>query len=106
MLDVKRREFIALGILRELVPTGALIAVLLNPTLAPAEAQLKDVQAAAHAVGQQIHILHASNEPELDTALAAVAKVPAAALLVGADPFFLKRADRFPPFWPAGGIDE
>jgi hypothetical protein len=70
-----------------------LIAALLNPTLALAEAQLKDVQAAAHAVGQQIHILHASNEPELDTALAAVAKVPAAALLVGADPFFLTRRD-------------
>ncbi len=78
-----------LGLLRELVPIGALIAVLLNPTIALAEAHLKDVQVAAHAAGQRIHILHASNEPELDTAFAAVAKVPAAALLVGADPFFL-----------------
>jgi putative ABC transport system substrate-binding protein len=82
-----------LGLLRELVPIGALIAVLLNPTIALAEAHLKDVQVAAHAAGQRIHILHASNEPELDTAFAAVAKVPAAALLVGADPFFLTKRD-------------
>ena len=47
-----------LGLLRELVPTGSLIAVLLNPKGATPAAQLKDVQAAARAVGQPIHILH------------------------------------------------
>ena len=88
-LEAKR-----LGLLRELVPTAALIGVLLNPTLALAEAQLKEVQAAAGAAGQQIHILHASSEPELETAFATFAQLRAAALLVGADPFFLTRRDR------------
>jgi putative ABC transport system substrate-binding protein len=86
-----------LGLLRELVPTGALIAVLLNPkgaTPAASAAQLKDVQAAARAVGQPIHILHASSERELDTAFATCAQLRAAALLVGADPFLRARRDR------------
>ena len=87
-LEAKR-----LGLLRELVPTSALIGVLLNPTLALAGAQLKEVQAAAAAAGQQIHIVHASSEPELDTAFATFAQLRAAALLVGADPFFLTRRD-------------
>jgi putative ABC transport system substrate-binding protein len=87
-----------LGLLRELVRTGALIAVLFNPkggaTPAASAAQLKDVQAAARAVGQPIHILHASSERELDTAFATCAQLRAAALLVGADPFLRARRDR------------
>ena len=82
-----------LGLLRELVPTGSLIAVLLNPKGATPAAQLKDVQAAARTVGQPIHILHASSERELDTAFANFAQLHAAALLVGADPFFRARRD-------------
>jgi putative ABC transport system substrate-binding protein len=64
-----------LGLLRELVPTAALIAVLLNPTLALAEAQLKNVQAAARTAGQQIHILRARSERELDSAFAVAAQI-------------------------------
>src|SRR5262245_1255281 len=59
-----------LGLLRELVPTAALTAVLLNPKGQSSEEQLKDVHEAARAVDQQIHILHASSEPELDTTFA------------------------------------
>ena len=87
-LEAKR-----LGLLRELVPKATLMAVLLNPTLALAGAQLKEVQAAAAAAGQQINIQHASSESEIDTAFAAFAQMRAAALLVGADPFFLTRRD-------------
>jgi putative ABC transport system substrate-binding protein len=43
-----------LGLLRDLVPTGTLIAVLLNPDETSFETQLKDVQDAARMGGQQI----------------------------------------------------
>jgi putative tryptophan/tyrosine transport system substrate-binding protein len=48
-----------LGLMRELVPTGALIAVLLNPSNANFQTQLRDVTDAARTVGQQIRVLNA-----------------------------------------------
>ena len=83
-----------MGILRELVPTAALIAVLLNPNNANIESQRKDVQEAARTVGQQIDILHAVIEPDLDEAFATLTRLRAAALLVAADPFFNSRRDQ------------
>jgi putative ABC transport system substrate-binding protein len=53
--------------------------------------QLNDVQEAAHALGQQIHILHASNEAELEAAFTTARQAGAGALLVAADPFFNNR---------------
>jgi putative ABC transport system substrate-binding protein len=75
-----------LGLLRELVPTATLIAVLLNSDLPTFESQLNDVRDAARAVGQQVHILQASSEHEIDTAFVKMVEVRAGALLVGADP--------------------
>ena len=45
-------------------------------------------------VGQQIHILYASTERQLDTAFAALNEIRAGALVVGADPFFNSRRDQ------------
>jgi len=42
-----------LGLLREIVPNAALIAVLVNPTGPNSEAQSTDIQEAARAVGQK-----------------------------------------------------
>jgi hypothetical protein len=61
-LFVSQMEGKRLGLLRELVPSAALIAVLLNPNNPNAATQLEDVQEAARALGQQIHILHAGSE--------------------------------------------
>jgi putative ABC transport system substrate-binding protein len=80
-----------LGLLRELIPTATLIAVLLNPNSPPAATQLKNVQEAARALDQQIHILDAGNEAELEAAFATVRQIGAGALLVAADPFFNSR---------------
>jgi putative tryptophan/tyrosine transport system substrate-binding protein len=88
VMDTKR-----FGLLRELVPTAALIAVLTNPTNPNAESQLEDVQEAARAVSQQIHILHASTERDLESAFATAVQLRAGALLVGADPFFNDRRE-------------
>jgi ABC-type uncharacterized transport system substrate-binding protein len=59
-----------LELLRELVPNAAAIAVLVDANSTDAEIQLKEVQAAAHAVGQQIYALNAGSEREFDTAFA------------------------------------
>jgi ABC-type uncharacterized transport system substrate-binding protein len=83
-----------LGLLRELVPAAALIAVLLNPTNANFQTQLRGVQDAARALGQQVSILSASTEGDIDTAFAAVTESRAGALLVGSDPFLNSRLDQ------------
>ena len=80
-----------LGVLRDLVPTAALIGVLLNPNNANAETQSKEVQEAARAIGQKIQIVHAGTEAALGAAFATLAQVRADGLLVGADPFFNSR---------------
>jgi putative tryptophan/tyrosine transport system substrate-binding protein len=77
-----------LGLLRELVPSAASIAVLLNPTNANFQTQLRGVQDAARDLGQQVSILSANTEREIDVAFATVAQSGARALLVGSDPFF------------------
>jgi putative ABC transport system substrate-binding protein len=82
-----------LGILRELVPTAAMIAVLLNPKYPDAEAQSKDVQEAARTLGLQIQILGASTERDLDATFATLAQLRVGGLLVCADPFLYSRRD-------------
>jgi ABC-type uncharacterized transport system substrate-binding protein len=87
-LEAKR-----LGILRELVPTAAMIAVLLNPKFPDVEAQSQEVQEAARSLALQIRILRASTERDLDTTFATLAELRAGGLLVGADPFLYSRRD-------------
>ena len=83
-LEAKRLE-----LLRELVPISALVAVLVNPSNAQAETQSREVvQRAARAIGQQVLILRASTEHELETAFATLVRERAGALLVCADTFF------------------
>ncbi len=84
-----------LGLLREMIPNAALIAVLLNPTSRDNfNRQLNDVQEAARGVRQQLLVLRASNEEEIEAALATAAERRASALLVTADPFMLSRRER------------
>ena len=83
-----------LGLLREIIPDAALIAVLLDPAWPTFDTQLNDVQEAARAVGQQIHILRASTEREIKTAFATAKEVRASAVMVGASTFFTLDATR------------
>jgi putative ABC transport system substrate-binding protein len=78
-----------LQLLRELVPTAALIAVLVNPNNPNAETRSRDAQEAARAIGQQIQIVNASRERDFEPAFATVVQQRAAALLVGDDPLFV-----------------
>jgi putative tryptophan/tyrosine transport system substrate-binding protein len=85
VLEAKR-----LGLLRELVPTAATIAVLLNPNNLVAD-QLKDLQEAARSLGLQLDVLNASTERDLDMAFTTLVQKRAVALAVAADPFFNSR---------------
>jgi putative ABC transport system substrate-binding protein len=81
-----------LELLRELVPTAVRVAVLVNPASTTiAEATLKDVEAAAHAMGLQIQTLSASTSREIDAAFAALVRERADALLIGTDTFLSSR---------------
>jgi putative ABC transport system substrate-binding protein len=80
-----------LQLLRELVPTAAVIAVLANPNSPEAEPQLSDVQMAAQSLGQQIHIVHAATDGDFDTVFATLSQQRFGALLVTTDPFFYGR---------------
>jgi putative ABC transport system substrate-binding protein len=83
-----------LGLLRELVPRAAAIAVLINPNSPFAEMESEVIQAAARATGQQIHILHASSESGIDAAFTNLVQQRVGALLIGADPFFDSRRNQ------------
>jgi putative tryptophan/tyrosine transport system substrate-binding protein len=52
------------------------------------QTQLQEITDSARAVGQQIHVLNASNEREIHAAFTMLNKSRDAALLVGGDPFF------------------
>jgi ABC-type uncharacterized transport system substrate-binding protein len=83
-----------LGLLRELVPTAARIAVIVNPNSPEVDSQLDDVQTAAGAIGWELRILRVGTEGEFDTAFATLAQSAVQALLVAADPFFNSRRER------------
>jgi putative ABC transport system substrate-binding protein len=82
-----------LGLLRALLPGVQLIAVLLNPDRADHEYRLREVQESAAAIGQQIHVLLASNASAIDTAFATAVQLRAGAMLVSSDPFFNSQRD-------------
>ena len=62
-LETKRLE-----ILRDVVPTAAVIGILINPTNPAADSRSKDLQMAARTLERTIHIVSASSESDLETA--------------------------------------
>ena len=81
-----------LELLRALVPGATRIAVLVDPTNAAGTVStLRDVGAAARALGLQIQVLNASTSLELDATFAALVNERSDALLVGSTPFLFDR---------------
>jgi putative ABC transport system substrate-binding protein len=81
-----------LGLLRELVPGAARVAVLVNPTNASAtEFTVRDVEPAARALGLQIYVLSASTSREIDAAFSTLVRERPDALFVSSDTFFSSR---------------
>jgi putative ABC transport system substrate-binding protein len=81
-----------LELLREVVPAATRVAVLVNPANAVStETTLREVGAAARAIGLQIQVLNANTIREIDAAFATLASERPDALFVSNDPFLINR---------------
>jgi putative ABC transport system substrate-binding protein len=84
-----------LELLHELVPTAAVVGLLVNPTNPNlAELTTKKLHAAARSLGLKMHILHASADRDFDAVFATLLQLRAGALVIGADPFFTSRLEQ------------
>jgi putative ABC transport system substrate-binding protein len=83
-----------LGLLRELRPGAARIAVLVDPKFPTTERLLSEVRAAASAIGQQIEVFYVSSDREIETAFTTLIQRGAGALLWGTGEFLLSQRDR------------
>jgi putative ABC transport system substrate-binding protein len=82
-LDPKRLE-----LLHQLKPSGGRIGVLVNPKRPGVDAQSKELQAAAEAIGRQLVIQSSGTKDDIEAAIETLARQGAEALLVTADPLF------------------
>jgi len=108
-----------LGLLRELRPGIARIAVLADPKFPTTERFISDIRTAASAIGQQIEVLYVSTGHEIETAFTTLVQRGAGALQSGPGTFMHSQAERIVAlsaqhgipsiyFWPeavvAGGL--
>jgi putative tryptophan/tyrosine transport system substrate-binding protein len=89
VLGAKRLE-----LLRQLVPAATTIAMLVNPDSPNTEAERRDVQAAALAIGRQLVIVDVSSDRDIEAAFATFVQQRAGALLVGSGGFLNSRRER------------
>ena len=80
-------------LLREVVPTTAAFAMLVNPNNPNAETDTKDVKEAAQTLGLQLRILNAGNDRDFDAVFATLVQLRPSALIVGSDPFLNSRSE-------------
>jgi len=80
-----------LELLRELVPGVTRVAVLLDPTVAATETTLRDLEAAARAIGLQMQVFNASTSREVNAMFASFVHERPDALFVGSGPLFSSR---------------
>ena len=84
-----------LELLRDLLAvTAPVVAVLVNPNNQTAEPAIRDARTAARAIGQDVLILHATTERDLDTAFSVLIRARASVLVVADDALFINRRER------------
>jgi len=84
-----------LELLRELVPTATVFALLVNPTnRTRAETVSRDLQAAARTLGLQLEVLNANTERDFDRVFATFIQLRAGGLVIGADALFASRSEQ------------
>ena len=83
-----------LGLLRELRPGAARIAVLVDPKWPLTEPFVSEVRAAASAMGQQIEVLYVSSGREIESAFTTLIQRGAGALHVGVGAFLAAQRER------------
>ena len=108
-----------LELLREMVPTATVFALLVNPANPNTETFTKEMQAAARVLGVQLHVLQTSSERDIDSVFARLVELRAGALVISTDGLFLRLREQlgalsvrhavptifqFPEFATAGGL--
>ena len=84
-------------LLRELLPTAARVAVLVNPaSAATTEATLRGVEPAARTTGLQIQVFNANTSLEIDAAFESMGRERPDALFVATTPFLNVRVSNWP----------
>jgi putative tryptophan/tyrosine transport system substrate-binding protein len=82
-------------LLHELIPNASLIGVLVNPADPYLTSTItRDVQEAGRVLGQQVHIVNASTEAEINQSFQTLAKLRVGATIVGADAFLMARREQ------------
>jgi ABC-type uncharacterized transport system substrate-binding protein len=81
-----------LEVLHELVPTAAMMGILINPT-SPTISEIisRELQAAADKLGLRVHVLRASTDGDFDAVFTTLAQFRAGGLVIGSDAFFTSR---------------
>jgi ABC-type uncharacterized transport system substrate-binding protein len=83
-----------LELLHELLPKAAVVGALANPNNPNSAPQVRDLQAAAQALGIQLIILGGGSEREIDTTFVTLPQRRIGALVVTADGFLISRQDQ------------
>jgi putative ABC transport system substrate-binding protein len=83
-----------LELLRQLVPKATRFGMLVNPNNPDTEAERRDVQASAQAIGQQLIVLDVSSDRDIETAFANFVQRGAGALHVGTGAFLFSNRER------------
>jgi putative ABC transport system substrate-binding protein len=83
-----------LSLLHELVPSAAVIALLVDLNAMDVVSRVSQVQAAARALGLQLVVLNVRTASDIDAAFASLVRERAGALVVGGGAFLLSRRDQ------------
>jgi putative tryptophan/tyrosine transport system substrate-binding protein len=82
------------GLLHELMPNVARVALLLNPNFPAYPTQLDELRTAAATIGLQVEVLRANTDAEIEAAFQNAFQKHAGALVLAASPFFDTRRDK------------
>jgi putative ABC transport system substrate-binding protein len=84
-----------LELLHELLPKAGVLTLLVNPAdTTNSKTTLEGSQAAARALGIDLHVLNASTEQDFERVFARLSELPAGGLVIGGDAFFTSHAKR------------
>jgi putative tryptophan/tyrosine transport system substrate-binding protein len=84
-----------LELLHEMIPAATVIALVVNPTNPiVAEANKRDLEAAARILGLHLQVLHASTENDFDAVFAKLTEHHVGGLVISGDAFFTSRSEQ------------
>jgi len=90
-LDIETKR---LGLLRDLVPQAAPVAVLVDSTSASTSYQVQEVQNAARSIGIAVRIVTVGGEQDFESAFATMVREGASALMVTGSTYFVFHRER------------